>query len=182
MSNHTDEIFLVDYRPQWPALFEQEATILKETLNKQNIVAIEHFGSTAIPGLRAKPIIDIMVLVKSLAEAKKDIPGLEALGYAYWADNPQKDRLFLVKGLPPNGPRTHHIHIAETETGFHERLLFRDYLKSHPAVAQEYADLKATLAAQYKEDREAYTAAKTDFVTKVMEKARKELHAGDRLL
>ncbi len=74
MSNQLDEIIIENYNPQWPALFEQEAKVLTKTLNNQNVIAIEHFGSTAIPGLRAKPIIDIMVLVTSLEEAKKTFP------------------------------------------------------------------------------------------------------------
>jgi GrpB-like predicted nucleotidyltransferase (UPF0157 family) len=172
MSNQLDEIIIENYNPQWPALFEQEAKVLTKTLNNQNVIAIEHFGSTAIPGLRAKPIIDIMVLVTSLEEAKKDIPQIESLGYAYWADNPKKDRLFFVKGLPPYGPRTHHIHIAEIGTELHERLLFRDYLREHPEAAQEYSHLKDTVAKQYKEDREAYTEAKTHFVQAVTDKAK----------
>jgi GrpB-like predicted nucleotidyltransferase (UPF0157 family) len=137
------------------------------------VIAIEHFGSTAIPGLAAKPIIDILIAVTSLAEAREHaIPPLEAMGYSYWRENPKTDRLFLVKGLPPRADRrTHHIHMTQTNSELWQRLLFRDYLRLHPVEARTYEQLKRILAANYHEDREAYTAAKTDYIQEVMKKA-----------
>lgn len=144
---------------------------------------MEHFGSTAVLGLSAKPIIDLLVAVRSLPEARTQaVPALEALGYAYWADDPSPDRLFFVKGLPPNGPRTHHIHIVEQgvsqdprlgEFSFTDRLLFRDCLRADPEEARRYEDLKRRLAAAFPDDREAYTNGKTDYIYGVMQKARK---------
>ena len=175
-----DEIFLVDYNPQWPAQFAEEAVRLQSALG-DSVVAVEHFGSTAVPGLSAKPIIDLLVAVRSLPEARQcAVPALEALGYAYWPADPAPDRLFFVKGLPPNGPRTHHVHIVEPsvshdprlgEFSFTDRLLFRDYLRAHPEEAERYAALKRDLAAQFSEDREAYTNGKTDYIYGVMQKA-----------
>ncbi len=178
-----DEIALVPYDPHWPELFTLEAARIREVLGSDSIVAVEHFGSTAVPGLSAKPIIDLIVAVRSLAEARKyAVPALEVLGYVYWSDDPAPDRLFFVKGLPPNGPRAHHVHIVEPSVShnprlgafsFADRLLFRDYLRAHPDEARRYEDLKRDLAARFPDDREAYTDGKTEYVYGVMQKARR---------
>jgi GrpB-like predicted nucleotidyltransferase (UPF0157 family) len=105
-----DEVVITEYDPNWVLLFEQESARIRETLTGDLITRIEHFGSTAVPGLAAKPIIDLLVGVRSLAQAKQvAVSQLEHLGYAYWFDNPDPQRMFFVKGLPPNSPRTHHI-------------------------------------------------------------------------
>lgn len=177
-----DEIALVEYDPRWPSQFAQEAARIQAALGKELIVAVEHFGSTAVPGLSAKPIIDMLVGVRSVAEARAQaVPALESLGYAFWYDNPNPAHLFFVKGLPPNGPRTHHIHMMEPGTFrdpknegflFWDRLLFRDYLRAHPDEVQRYKAIKSDLASQYPDDREAYTDGKTEYVYGVMQKAR----------
>jgi len=177
-----DEIALVEYDPRWPGLFAEEAARVRAALGNNLLVAVEHFGSTAVPGLAAKPVIDLLVGVRSVAEAKKTaVAPLEALGYAYWADNPVQDRLFFVRGLPPNGSRTHHIHMVELGTSpdpkngaflFWDRLLFRDYLRVNPDEARRYEDLKRALAARHPGDREAYPEGKTEYVYGVMQKAR----------
>jgi GrpB-like predicted nucleotidyltransferase (UPF0157 family) len=169
-----DEIELTAYDPRWPMEFRAEENRIRALLPSHLVLGIEHFGSTAIPGLAAKPIIDILVAVSSLADARQQaIAPLEAIGYAYWRDNPKTDRLFLVKGLPPQAVhRTHHIHMTEKNGELWERLLFRDYLRTHPEEAQAYERLKLILAATYREDREAYTAGKADYISGVMAKAR----------
>jgi GrpB-like predicted nucleotidyltransferase (UPF0157 family) len=99
-----DEIEIVEYDPRWPALFAEEAALLRTALDSDLVVGLEHFGSTAIPGLAAKPIIDILVAVRSLAEARRTaIEPLQRLGYVFWAENPKADRMFFVKGMPPHG-------------------------------------------------------------------------------
>jgi len=130
-------------------------------------------GSTAIPGIVAKPIIDILVAVRSVNDARsRAVVPMEALGYAYWADNPKRDRLFFVKGLPPSAPhRTHHVHMTEQDSEMWRRLLFRDYLRDHPDEAARYAALKRDLAARHRADREAYAAAKSAYVDRIMSKA-----------
>ncbi|MGB5962281.1 MAG: GrpB family protein [Coleofasciculaceae cyanobacterium] len=167
-----DEVVIVDYDPHWTILFKQEAQLISKVLEKNLITRIEHFGSTAVPGLAAKPIIDLLVGVSSLFLAKQTVSQLETLGYAYWADNPDPQRLFFVKGLPPNSPRTHHIHIVEPNSILWERLLFRDYLRQHPNEAANYAQLKHDLAQRFSTDREAYTRGKTNYIQSVMEKAK----------
>ena len=170
-----DEIHLESYDTRWPTRFEAEATLLRSLLPPTHRLRIEHFGSTAVPGLAAKPVIDILVAVRSLEAAIDEaIPLLESVGYSFWRDNPDKTRLFLVKGLPPSAPqRTHHLHIAESDSDLWERLLFRDYLRAHPDEAARYAALKRELAASFPDDREAYTQGKSQYIAGVMASARR---------
>jgi len=165
-----DQIALVAYDPNWPAQFVAEERLLREALDPALLLDIQHFGSTAIPGLAAKPIIDILIAVPLLSAARSSfVAPLDALGYAFWADNPKTDRLFFVKGMPPYGERrTHHIHVAEPGAEPWQRLPFRDYLRAHSEAAQRYEILKRDLAERYPNDREAYTAAKEDFVNDIL--------------
>jgi GrpB-like predicted nucleotidyltransferase (UPF0157 family) len=168
-----DEVEIVDYDPRWPLLFDEEAKRLRAVLDPSLIVALEHFGSTAISGLSAKPIIDILIAVRSLAAAKATfVEALRNLDYVYWADNPKKDRMFFVKGMPPFGAkRSHHVHVTELDGEMWRRLAFRDYLRAHPEEAETYERLKRLLAAEYQTDREAYTDAKSAYVESVLRKA-----------
>jgi len=126
-------------------------------------MGLEHFGSTAVPNLSAKPIIDILIAVRSLADAQASfVEALRNLDYVYWADNPKKDRMFFAKGMPPFGSRrSHHVHVTEPHGEMWKRLAFRDYLRAHPEEAGTYERFKRRLAMEYQEDREAYTAAKS---------------------
>ena len=167
-----DEVEIVDYDPRWPILFDEEAERLRATLDPSLIVGLEHFGSTAIPGLSAKPIIDILIAVRSLADAQASfVEPLRNLDYVYWAENPRKDRLFFVKGMPPFGSkRSHHVHVTEPHGELWQRLAFRDYLRAHPEEAAIYEQLKRRLATEHKRDREAYTDAKSAYIESVMRK------------
>lgn len=171
-----DEIALVPYDPAWPRRFREEAALLRQLLPGDLITRLEHFGSTAVPGLDAKPIIDMLMGTPSLEYAIREaVPLLEDIGYSFWQDNPAKDRLFLVKGLPPSAPqRTHHLHIVEPDSVLWERVNFVAYLRAHPEETARYAALKHDLAARFATDREAYTAAKTDYMREVMDKVRRE--------
>ncbi|MBW4619480.1 MAG: GrpB family protein [Cyanosarcina radialis HA8281-LM2] len=180
-----DRVVIAPYDRLWPVLFDREAARIREVLDRDLVTRIEHFGSTAVPGLAAKPIIDLLVGVRwrslfwknvSLVEAKQvAISQLKSLGYDYWCDNPDPQRMFFVKGLPPNGPRTHHIHIVEPDSLLWERLLFRDYLRQHPEEATRYARLKCDLARRYATDREAYTSGKAEYIESVMPAARESV-------
>ena len=169
-----DEIHLVEYDPGWPAMYRDEAERVRSILPAGLVSAIEHFGSTAIPGLAAKPIIDILVAVRSVPEAREvAVSPMESLGYAFWTDNPKLDRLFFVKGLAPRAPRrTHHVHMAEPGSEMWGRLLFRDYLRMHPEEAARYGALKFELMERYRGDREAYTDGKSAYVEEIMSLAR----------
>jgi GrpB-like predicted nucleotidyltransferase (UPF0157 family) len=165
-----DEIEIVAYDPNWPRLFAEEAARLRRALAPLPLLAVEHVGSTAVAGLAAKPIIDIHITTPRLSAAP--IAPLERMGYSFWRDNPDKSAMFFVKGLPPAAiRRTHHVHITEPE-GLADRLLFRDYLRAHPAEAARYERLKRRLAEDHRDDREAYTRAKGAFVRGCLDRAR----------
>jgi GrpB-like predicted nucleotidyltransferase (UPF0157 family) len=169
-------VIIADYNPAWPRLFEAERDRIVAALGDK-LVAVEHIGSTAAPGLGAKPIIDVMAGVWTLAEANACIRPLEALGYAYFpqheATMPER-RYFDRPGLAhEGGAQSYHVHMVEVGGEFWERhLLFRDYLRRHPETAREYDALKRRLAAQYGQDREGYTDAKSDFIRRIEAKAR----------
>ncbi len=175
-----DEIVIADYDPSWPAQFETEAARLRAALglteNGGLITRIEHFGSTSVPGLAAKPVVDLLVGARSIDAARQNaVPILSDMGYAYWSDNPNDAaHLFFVKGLPPAPRRTHHIHLVKPNSPMWERLLFRDYLRAHSDARDAYAALKRDLAVRFTDDREAYTQAKTEFIQSIMERARAE--------
>ncbi|MFT7581585.1 MAG: GrpB-like predicted nucleotidyltransferase (UPF0157 family) [Myxococcota bacterium] len=168
-----DEIELHPYDPSWPPAYDREAASLHGSLSAHGHARSEilHIGSTAVPGLAAKPIIDIMLVVPDLAIARSEFPAvLDALGYDFWADGPDPARLFFVKGMPPRGPkRTHHVHVVAPEPAVLKRHVgFRDYLRAHPDIAAEYGRLKQGLATAHRNDREAYTKAKNGFVERVL--------------
>ena len=160
-----EEIALAPYNPDWPALFEAEKARLQQALGKLAL-AFHHIGSTAVEGLEAKPIIDIMMEVRRLEDAQECIAPLLALGYTF-IDHPENiDRRFFRKGQP----RTHHLHIVEqsSQTLF-DHLKFRDALRGDPALKERYRQLKATLTVQYRYERAAYTKNKTAFVRSVLD-------------
>ena len=150
-------------------MFEAEKRHLRACLPGGLIGRIEHFGSTAVPGLAAKPIIDMLVEVSSLPETRKTVPPmLEAQGYDYfwrptWGDNIPPFYAWFIK-RDAGGQRSHHIHMIEADFEHWDRLHFRDYLIEHPKIAKQYQDLKLRLAADHANDRVAYTAAKTEFI------------------
>ena len=168
-----DGVELVGYDAGWPAIYAAEVARVLWVLPAGLVVGAEHFGSTAVPGMAAKPVIDILIAVQSLAAARAEAVGpLEGLGYAFWADNPARDRMFFVQGLPAAPRRTHHVHMTEPGGEMWARLLFRDVLRTDAGEAARYAALKRELAARFREDREAYTRGKSAYVDAVMARAR----------
>jgi GrpB-like predicted nucleotidyltransferase (UPF0157 family) len=166
-----DVVQLCDYDPQWPMRYEAEARRIRSALGTTLDFALEHFGSTAIPGLTAKPIIDIMLIASDPSGWPVLVRPIEELGYAFWSDNPRRDRMFFVKGMPPFGTgRTHHVHVRTPEDA-RSAVVFRDYLRRHPDEAARYAALKRELAGRHGTDRDAYTDGKTAFVDAVLAKA-----------
>ncbi len=174
MKMNDDDIYLCNYDLQWPRLAEKEIGRLKALFQSQNwILDIQHVGSTAIPGLSAKPIIDIYIGARSIYDAQQGIEPIKSLGYQFWDENPNKEKLFFVKGMPPFGSgRTHHIHIVEHKGNYWNAvILFRDYMLCHPDEIAVYAALKYKLAETFRNDREAYTDGKTDYITSILKKA-----------
>jgi GrpB-like predicted nucleotidyltransferase (UPF0157 family) len=172
-----EEVAIVQYDPAWPKMFEEEAAFLRWKLPQDLVKRIEHFGSTAVPGLSAKPIIDILVEVTSLDETKKQIvPLLEAEGYEYfWRpafgdDGPPYYAWFIKRNSKRK--RTHHIHMVEADSELWDRLYFRDYLRQFPAEAKCYDELKRKLSEEYPNDRAKYTKEKSDFILTVTKKAK----------
>lgn len=173
----TEEIAVVPYDASWPEGFEREKRHLLNLLPDKLSGRIEHFGSTAVPGLCAKPIIDMLIEVESLEDTRKNVaPALEEQGYDYfWRpsfgdDVPPFYAWFIKRGS--DGARTHHIHMVEPDFEHWDRLFFRDYLISHPDIAREYGELKMCLATKHRHDRIAYTEAKTQFILKIIETAK----------
>ena len=167
-----DRIEVVDYDPQWPKLFRVEEESLRQAFGA-SLVTMEHVGSTAIPGLASKPVIDIQAIVRTIPEAQKAVPVLAKLGYeqGIFARDPE-GRLFFKKF---NADRilTHHLHVYEPNNiAMSQHLLFRDYLRLHPEEALHYSDLKQKLARQYRHERVAYSHAKTEYIECVLAKAR----------
>lgn len=169
-----EKIDIVSYDPGWTSRFSTEARFLQNKFPKI-IKRIEHFGSTAVPNLSAKPIVDMLIEVTSLKDVKKKIvPLLVAFGYDYFwrpeIDKPPMYAWFIKRDK--NGNRTHHLHMVEKDSKLWERLYFRDYLRKYSDTAREYQNLKTHLATKYSNDREKYTKAKTDFIVSVTKKAK----------
>ena len=165
-----EAVEIVAYDPAWPAEFEHERALIARALGDL-MLGIEHVGSTAVAGLGAKPIIDIMIAVHDLADGERCVRPLEALGYEYRGDAGIPGRLFFARPTPR--PRTHHLNMVEQGSDFwHRLLLFRDYLRDHPQEADRYYRLKVRLAAQFRDDRVGYTEAKTKFIESALARAR----------
>ena len=163
-----EEVALVPYDPRWPSLFEAERERLGQFFPTQ-FLDIQHFGSTAIPGMPAKPIIDLLAGVESMAVADSLVESLLNLSYTTSAEFNATliDRRWFMRWA--NGRRTHHLHIVVFDgTEWRRRLRFRDVLRSNAELAHRYALLKKELATQHSIDREAYTRAKSEFVLSVV--------------
>lgn len=163
-----DRVELVAYDPSWSSRYETEARAIRAALAGLTPFELVHFGSTAIPGLAAKPIIDIMLVSADPARWPELVSPLERLEYVFWADNPRGDRMFFVKGMPPFGPRrTHHVHVR-TPDDANPALSFCEYLRRHPEEMARYTRLKRDLAGRHPTDRDAYTAGKDEFVAEIV--------------
>lgn len=165
-----DVIAVVEYDPRWPAFYEEEKARIVGAIGSV-IVAVEHVGSTAVPGLGAKPIIDIMVGIRDFALGERCVQPLASLGYEHRPDDNIPGRLFFRRF--DKEVRTHHLHVTEMGSDFWERhLLFRDFLRAHPEEARAYYELKKALAAEFVTNREGCTEAKTPFIEAAVAKAR----------
>ena len=162
-------IEIVSYDPLWPKKFEIERLLLQDTLAPWTAGPIEHIGSTAVAGLAAKPVIDIMTGVQSLGASRPAIAALLHLDYVYYPYQPDVMHWFCK---PSPSLRTHHLHLVPVASLlWAQRLSFRDALRSDAALAAEYAELKLRLAHQFPLDREVYTDGKTAFIRRVLSQA-----------
>jgi GrpB-like predicted nucleotidyltransferase (UPF0157 family) len=174
----TQPIEVVDYDQDWPRRYAEERDRIAAAIGEA-ILAIEHVGGTAVPGLPAKTVIDLMVGVEDIERAGQAVAGLINLGYEYIPEFETQlpDRRYFRRGAP----ETHHVHMVPVSSDYwREHLLFRDYLRSHPQAAEEYGKLKRGLAGRFPLDRDAYRAGKLPFIDTVVAAARRE--AGDHSL
>lgn len=162
-----DRVRLESHDPAWRDHFEAEASRLLDAVGDW-LLAVEHVGSTAVEGLPAKPVVDVLAAVPDESTARSLVPVLEPLGYEHHPDDDVADRVFLAKG--PREDRTVYCSLAPVGSDTYcEQLAFRDALRADPQLRSEYAALKRRLAAEHPDDREAYTDGKTPFVEQVLE-------------
>lgn len=161
---------LVSYDSRWPLIFEDTAAELRAALGR-SILAVHHVGSTSVPNLSAKPVLDVLVAVPDFDQALQLVPNIEALGYVFRRDEEIEDRHYFRRGN--DTARTHHLSLA-TPTSRHyiDTLAFRDALRSNARLAAEYEELKLTLARAFPRDRESYINGKTHFVMSVLRSVR----------
>lgn len=163
-------VTVVPHHPDWKRQFKQESQLIQSAL-ADNLIAIHHIGSTAIPGIQAKPIIDILVEVSDIDRVDAQSSALESLGYEAKGEYGIPGRRYFRK-QNADGDRTHHLHIYETATPEVTRhLCFRDYLIAHPGDAQAYGQLKQVLADAHPNDIEAYMDGKDAFIQDMQQKA-----------
>ena len=164
-----EPIVIVDYDSRWPAMYERERREIKRALGGK-AVAVEHIGSTAVPGLGAKPIIDILAGVGRASDLDACTQPLESIGYTYDPYPQFPERRFFRDG--PMGAGPPHLHLTQFRSDFwQEKVLFRDWLRFHPRDAQEYFALKKALADKFGQDREKYeryTDGKNSFIKAVL--------------
>lgn len=161
-----EPVRLTAYDPAWPDAFERERVALAESIGPWVVGGIHHVGSTAVPGLEAKPILDILVGVEDLASSRGCFEPLARLEYVY-APYRSDQMHWFCKPRPER--RTHHLHLVPAGSRrYVEELAFRDLLRADPKLAGAYAALKRELAQRFRDDREAYTDAKTGFIREAL--------------
>ncbi|MCB2291379.1 GrpB family protein [Clostridium sp. CS001] len=169
-------IIISEHDPMWRTLYLSEKKNIEQMIGLSNIVRINHYGSTSVPNLYAKPTVDILLEIQNDMDTKRIISLLKGIGYGY---SPQPDKpaphMMFMKGYTPNGfsGQAYHVHVRYS--GDWDELYFRDYLILHPDILEEYGKLKLQLKERYEFDREGYTSAKSNFIESITEQARKEL-------
>jgi len=162
-------IALVTYDPDWPHAYERSLQRLMTAIDRSHFLGVEHIGSTSVPGLSAKPIIDMLAAVSELTTVDGLVKSIEALGYVTWFGEPGR-RSFELRDA--KGRATDHLHIvAHNSPNWHEPIRFRDWLRSDPGNRDAYEKLKRQLAA-FHDDTRTYSAAKTDFIQSTLHELR----------
>lgn len=163
---------LEDYNSNCKEDYEREEKILKEVL-KDRIIEIHHIGSTSIVGLKAKPVIDILIVINSLEEITEIENLLKDYDYSNRGQQGVNDRYFFAKG--PEDARSHYIHFTEPKSNtYFNQVYFKRYLIEHPDYIKKYCDLKQELAEKYADERPKYTQGKNEFITNVINLAKEE--------
>lgn len=161
-------VHLTEYDRAWPELFADQQARVAAVLAPWLAAPIEHIGSTAVPGLPAKPVIDMLAPVRSLTGAQDAVALLTGDGWLFWPDDPCRYyRLWFLRPRPE--ARTHHLHLIEHGDPHARALIaFRDALRADPGLRADYADLKKRLASQHRQDRNGYSNAKSEFVARAL--------------
>lgn len=169
MEFYDEPVRIAPYDEAWPARFATEHVLLEQAIGEWATGGIHHVGSTAVPGLAAKPVIDILVGVNGLPSSRSCFDRLAEAGYLYASYRAEEMHWFCK---PDPSHRTHHLHLVPTGSPrFRAELAFRDVLRASPRLAQRYAELKRELAKEYSHDREGYTRAKAAFIEKALRQA-----------
>ncbi len=162
---------------EWPILYEQEKIKILNALGN-TIADIQHIGSTSVPGIAAKPVIDILLGIEYVPPQSAQISALETIGYLYYGELGIPGRHYFRRGMP----RSHQIHLVKLDSKFWEtHILFRDFLRAHPDAAQQYEALKRELAVKFRDDRERYTDSKAPLIQQMLVQARTWRGACSRL-
>jgi GrpB-like predicted nucleotidyltransferase (UPF0157 family) len=162
-------VIVEEYSTAWPRLFKEEAERISASLNELQ-KTIEHIGSTAVPGLQAKPVIDIMIGVSSLEQADSCVPSIERTGYLYSPEheNSMPERRYFERS---GSEIYYHVHMVVFGSKFwKEHIFFRNYLRENPEALQQYAELKKELAEEFRDNREAYTKGKAEFIQGILKR------------
>ena len=169
-------IIITEYNEDWPKFYNEEKLHIEKAIGVENIFRINHYGSTSIPGMIAKPTIDILLEVFEHVENGHIIRKMEEIGYIYspQVNNPPPHMMFL-KGYTPEGFKGQAYHVHVRYAGDWDELYFRDYLISNPDLAKRYGELKLELKKIYEFDRDGYTEAKSEFIKEVTQMAKNEL-------
>jgi GrpB-like predicted nucleotidyltransferase (UPF0157 family) len=169
-------IILIVHNPMWVEGYSKEKSVLAQAVGIQNIVRMNHIGSTAIPNLIAKATIDILLEIQDDTDIDRLISNMQSVGYIYseQPNNPAPHMMFM-KGYTPQGFEGQVFHVHARYSGDWDELYFRDYLLAHPETADEYGTLKLELKKEYEHDRDGYTYAKTDFIKRITKLARADM-------
>ncbi|WP_086348086.1 GrpB family protein [Candidatus Enterococcus clewellii] len=168
------KIEVVSYDPMWPKQFEEERKQLLENFPKELVIEVLHIGSTSVPGLAAKPVIDMALVVSNIEALDEHQAKMLKLGYESWGEYGLARRRYYPKG---GDKHTHHIHAYQYDSLYElgRHVAFRDYLRVHPEIAEEYGQVKFLAASANPEDIEGYCDAKDEFVKNVEKAALKWL-------
>jgi GrpB-like predicted nucleotidyltransferase (UPF0157 family) len=172
---HLFPIEISQYDSNWPKLYEEERQLIEKNIDPTLFSRIEHFGSTSVPGLSSKNTIDILMAVEYEDTSTHEIiEQMKKIGYEFnWQNEGANNHMVFIKGYDPEAPKqqTYHIHAAPENHSLWNRIHFRNYLITHPEVAQVYEQLKKSLANKYKHERVEYRIAKTEFIKEITDKS-----------
>ena len=176
LGTRSGHIEIAEYSPDWPVVFEREAAAILEACRPW-VTEVHHVGSTSVPGLAAKPLLDMMPIAAGPAEGLEAVPRMTALGYLYDGESGIPGRFYFDRIV--DGRTVAHVHMLPVgHPDARKHLVFRDHLRTHPDAAREYERLKRELASKFRDDRRTYTDSKADFINGIIETATRASGSG----